>query len=198
MSNAIINQLEVVNTGRGRKTGKDTAKVRRSVVRIISNSEGVMTSNDVTKASKQKKTRVIAALRYLNQKGFIEKVGQQKVKEGRGRPSYVWKLNGDYKNIDVTQQKYVQEKREYVKAVSEMSYDERKELVTNSLNVLTALQTDDEVEVMDCVHTNGQGYIKVDSNRGVSDSQKEELTIKEVNYWITRIFKYRKQLNLSV
>lgn len=198
MSNAIIEQLNVVNSGRGRKTGKETASVRRAVVRIISNTEEPITTNDVAKACKKKKTRVIAALRWLEQKGFVGKVGAQRTKEtGAGRPSAVWDIVEDFKAIDRTRQRYVQEKRQYIKDVSAMSHYDRKTMVVTALDILSNLQTEDEVEAQDVMYTNGQGFIKADAKRGVIDARKESLTIKEVNYWIVRIFKYRKQLNMS-
>ena len=44
MSNSIMNQIDVVKTGRGRTTGKETAKVRRAVVRVVSKADGTLTT----------------------------------------------------------------------------------------------------------------------------------------------------------
>ena len=71
-------------------------------------------------------------------------------------------------------------------------------MVEGALQKLTELQTEDEVEVKESLHENKQGYIKADAKRGVNDSQKGELTLGDVNYWITRIYKYRNQLQLDV
>ena len=197
MSNSILNQIDVVNSGRGRKTGKLTAKVRRSVVRIVSNADGKLTTNDVAKQTKQSKVRVIAALRWLEEKGFVQKVGQQKVKSERaGRPSAVWSINPEYTAIDKTQQRYVQEKRAYLRDVCSMKPEDRSMMVKIALDMLAERQTEDEVEDLECKYDNKLGFTKANAKRGVSDANKDELTLGDVNYWITRIYKYRKQLGM--
>jgi len=198
MSNSIIETINVINTGRGRKVGKDTLRVRRAVVRVISKTDGQLTTNDVAKECKQSKVRVIAALRWLEQKGFVKKVGSEKVKKDRaGRPSAVWAIDPEYKNIDKTKQAYVQAKREYIREVSAKSPEDRYAMVAIALNMLSDRQTEDEVEDREAKYTNSQGFIKADAKRGVEDAMKEKLTLGDVNYWITRIYKYRKQLGMN-
>ncbi len=198
MSNSIIETINVINTGRGRKVGKDTLRVRRAVVRVISKTDGQLTTNDVAKECKQSKVRVIAALRWLEQKGFVKKVGSEKVKKDRaGRPSAVWAIDPEYKNIDKTKQAYVQAKREYIRVVSAKSPEDRYAMVAIALNMLAERQTEDEVEDREAKYTNAQGFIKADAKRGVEDAMKDKLTLGEVNYWIIRIYKYRKQLGMD-
>ena len=198
MSTSIIETINVINTGRGRKVGKDTQRVRRAVVRVISKTDGQLTTNDVAKECKQSKVRVIAALRWLEQKGFVKKVGSEKVKKERaGRPSAVWAIDTEYKNIDKTKQAYVQAKREYMREVSAKTPEDRYAMVAIALNMLAERQTDDEVKDREAKYTNAQGFIKADAKRGVEDSMKEKLSLGDVNYWITRIYKYRKQLGMD-
>ena len=198
MSTSIIETINVINTGRGRKVGKDTLRVRRAVVRVISKTDGQLTTNDVAKECKQSKVRVIAALRWLEQKGFVKKVGSEKVKKERaGRPSAVWAIDTEYKNIDKTKQAYVQAKREYMREVSAKTPEDRYAMVAIALNMLAERQTDDEVKDREAKYTNAQGFIKADAKRGVEDSMKEKLSLGDVNYWITRIYKYRKQLGMD-
>ena len=198
MSTSIIESINVINTGRGRKVGKDTLRVRRAVVRVISKTDGQLTTNDVAKECKQSKVRVIAALRWLEQKGFVEKVGSEKVKKDRaGRPSAVWAIDPEYKNIDKTKQAYVQAKREYISVVSAKSPEDRYAMVAIALNMLAERQTEDEVEDREAKYTNAQGFIKADAKRGVEDAMKDKLTLGDVNYWIIRIYKYRKQLGMD-
>jgi len=198
MSTSIIESINVINTGRGRKVGKDTLRVRRAVVRVISKTDGQLTTNDVAKECKQSKVRVIAALRWLEQKGFVKKVGSEKVKKDRaGRPSAVWAIDPEYKNIDKTKQAYVQAKREYIREVSAKSPEDRYAMVAIALDMLSERQTEDEVEDREAKYTNAQGFIKADAKRGVEDAMKEKLTLGDVNYWIIRIYKYRKQLGMD-
>lgn len=198
MSTSIIESINVINTGRGRKVGKDTLRVRRAVVRVISKTDGQLTTNGVAKECKQSKVRVIAALRWLEQKGFVKKVGSEKVKKDRaGRPSAVWAIDPEYKNIDKTKQAYVQAKREYIREVSAKSPEDRYAMVAIALNMLSDRQTEDEVEALESMHTNAQGFIKADAKRGVEDAMKDKLTLGDVNYWIIRIYKYRKQLGMD-
>jgi len=198
MSNSIIETINVINTGRGRKVGKDTLRVRRAVVRVISKTDGQLTTNDVAKECKQSKVRVIAALRWLEQKGFVKKVGSEKVKKDRaGRPSAVWAIDPEYNNIDKTKQAYVQAKRKYIREVSAKSPEDRYAMVAIALNMLSERQTEDEVEDREAKYTNAQGFIKADAKRGVKDAMKDKLTLGDVNYWITRIYKYRKQLGMD-
>jgi len=198
MSTSIIESINVNNTGRGRKVGKDTLRVRRAVVRLVSKADGQLTTNDVAKQCKQSKVRVIAALRWLEQKDFVMKVGSEKVKKDRaGRPSAVWAINSEFKNIDKTKQAYVQAKRKYIREVSAKSPEDRYTMVAIALNMLSDRQTEDEVEALESMHTNAQGFIKADAKRGVEDAMKEKLTLGDVNYWITRIYKYRKQLGMD-
>lgn len=198
MSTSIIESINVINTGRGRKVGKDTLRVRRAVVRVISKTDGQLTTNDVAKECKQSKVRVIAALRWLEQKGFVKKVGSEKVKKDRaGRPSAVWAIDPEYNNIDKTKQAYVQAKRKYIREVSAKSPEDRYTMVAIALNMLSERQTEDEVEDREAKYTNAQGFIKADAKRGVEDAMKDKLTLGEVNYWIIRIYKYRKQLGMD-
>lgn len=198
MSNSIIETINVINTGRGRKVGKDTLRVRRAVVRVISKTDGQLTTNDVAKECKQSKVRVIAALRWLEQKGFVKKVGSEKVKKDRaGRPSAVWAIDPEYNNIDKTKQAYVQAKRKYIREVSAKSPEDRYTMVAIALNMLSERQTEDEVEDREAKYTNAQGFIKADAKRGVEDAMKDKLTLGDVNYWIIRIYKYRKQLGMD-
>lgn len=192
------NQINVANTGRGRKTGSKTVAVRRAVIRAIKDSQEPMTTNDVRKKTKQSKERVIAALRWLEQKGYVAKAGTQKVKEGKGRPSAVWTVVEDYVEIDKTAQARIQEHRQFVRQVSAMTPEERNEMVTQAVQQLAERQTEDEVEEKESKYQNAQGFTKADAKRGVEDGTKDSLTMKDVNYWLngTRLFKYRKQLNL--
>lgn len=89
-----IQNLNVKNQTRGRKTSNKTAKIRRSVIRalMMAKSEGqVLTTKEIAKVSKQKKTAVIAALRWAEQNDMVSRVGTEK-HEGRGRPMVVWSI----------------------------------------------------------------------------------------------------------
>lgn len=192
-------QLTIKNEGRGRKTGSKTVAVRNAVVRTIKDSQEPMTTNAVAKKIKKNKVSVIQTLRWLEQKGYVQKAGTEKVKQGKGRPSVVWAVVEDYVAIDRAQQAYVQEKRAFVRQVSAMTPEDRRTMVVISLSMLAERQTEDEVEEKESLYTNKQGFTKADAKRGVEDSQKESLTMKEVNYWLngSRLFKYRKQLDLA-
>lgn len=193
------NQITVSNSGRGRKTGAKTVAVRRAVIRTIKDVKEPMTTNDIAKKIKKSKHSVVMALRWLEQKGYVQKVGQKKVKEGRGRPSAVWAVIEDYVEIDKAEQARVQEYRQFIRKVAVMTFEERKAMVEMMVKSLAELQTEDEVEELESKYKNAQGFTKANAKRGVEDAAKESFGIKEVNYWLkgNRIFKYRKQLGMA-
>ncbi len=186
-------------TGKGRPVSAKTKKIRTSIINFLRRTEEVVTTNDVAKATKQAKQKVIAQLRWLESRGVIAKAGTVKVKaEVAGRPSAMWKIVEEGAPEDMTARVYKQKQKEFMGIMVELTPVERAAFVHASLKELLALQMEDEVEELESIYRNKKGFTAYDAKQGTIDAMKEQLDQADVAYWLAnrRLFKYNKQLGL--
>ena len=195
-----IANIEVSHVGRGRPVSEKTKTLRKRIINFLKKCEDVVTTNEVASGIKQSKQKVVAQMRWLEERGAVAKVGSAKVKSGRGRPSAMWKVMDEVAPTDTTKRTYVKGFKAFVRKVCAMTPEERNVLVHLSLIDLMERQLDDEKVSMESIYLNKQGFTSYDAPRGTMDAMKEKLTTADVNYWLNgrRLYKYVKQLSIEI